>query len=64
VFNAANEQAVYAFHRGEISLPGIIDTIAHVLEHHESGEMTVEAVLEAERAARSRADQFIASRRA
>lgn len=64
VFNAANEQAVYAFHRGEIPLPSIIDTIAHALDHHESTEMTVESVLEAERGARSRADQFIASQRA
>jgi 1-deoxy-D-xylulose-5-phosphate reductoisomerase len=64
VFNAANEQAVYAFHRGEISLPTIIDTIAHALEHHQSGDMTVEAVLEAERVARDLADQYIASQRA
>jgi len=63
VFNAANEQAVHAFHRGEISLPGILDTIVHTLEDHESGEMSVEGVLEAERSARERADQFIASKR-
>lgn len=61
VFNAANEQAVHAFHRGELSLPGIIDTIAHALESHESGELSVEAVLEAETIARSQADRFIAS---
>jgi len=61
VFNAANEQAVYAFHRGDISLPTIIEVISHALEHHDSGEMSVEAVLEAERRARERADQFIAS---
>lgn len=61
VFNAANEHAVYAFHRGEISLPTIIDVITHALENHDSGEMSVEAVLEAERVARERADRFIAS---
>jgi 1-deoxy-D-xylulose-5-phosphate reductoisomerase len=63
VFNAANEQAVHAFHRGEISLPGIIDTIVHTLDDHESGEMSVEGVLEAERGAREKADAFIASKR-
>jgi len=60
-FNAANEQAVYAFHRGDISLPTIIEVISHTLEHHDSGEMSVEAVLEAERVARERADRFITS---
>ena len=62
VFNAANEQAVFAFHRGEISLPTIIEVITHALEGHESGEMSLEAVLDAERVARDQADSFIASR--
>lgn len=62
VFNAANEQAVHAFHRGEITLPGIIEVIAHALEKHDAGPMTLEGVLEAERQAREVADTFIASR--
>ena len=63
VFNAANEQAVHAFHRGDISLPGIIEVIADALDFHQPQGMTVEAVVDAERVARDRADKFIASRR-
>jgi len=60
VFNAANEQAVLAFHRGELSFPGITEVIREVLSEHEGHEMTVEAVLEAETHARERADEVIA----
>lgn len=63
VFNAANEQAVHAFHRGEISLPGIIDVISHALEIHQPQGLAVEAVLEAELVAREAADAFIATQR-
>ena len=63
VFNAANEQAVHAFHRGEIPLPGIIEVISHALDHHEPQGMSVDAVLEAERVARDVADAFIAAQR-
>jgi len=63
VFNAANEQAVHAFHRGEITLPGIIDVISHALEKHDTLPMTLEGVLEAERQAREVADTYIASAR-
>jgi len=59
-FNAANEQGVYAFHRGEITLPGIIDVISHVLDAHSPQGMTVEGVVEAERWARDCADTYIA----
>jgi len=60
VFNAANEQAVFAFHRGELSFLGIIDVIAEVLAAHQAQEMTLEAVLDAEATARRHADQVIA----
>lgn len=60
VFNAANEQAVFAFHRGEVSFVSIIDVISEVLEHHEPQGMSLDAVLEAERVAREHADRVIA----
>ena len=63
VFNAANEQAVHAFHRGDIPLPGIIEVISHALDHHQPQGMSVEAVLEAERIARDVADAFITAQR-
>ena len=56
VFNAANEQAVKAFHLGEIGFLDIIPTIERVLEQHEPGELTLETVLGAERWARRTAD--------
>ncbi|MGM1028590.1 MAG: 1-deoxy-D-xylulose-5-phosphate reductoisomerase [Actinomycetota bacterium] len=57
VFNAANEQAVRAFHLGEIGFLDILPAIEHVLERHEPGEMTLERVLQAERWARRTADE-------
>lgn len=63
VFNAANEQAVYAFHRREISLPDIVSCISEALNSHEPGAMTLDGVLEAERWAREFADGYIAKRR-
>jgi len=60
VFNAANEQAVYAFHRGELPFLGITDVIAEVVASHQPSPMSVEAVLEAERGARAHADRLIA----
>ena len=60
VFNAANEQAVLAFHAGRIGYLGILDTVRAVVDAHEaSGELTLESVLEAERWARSAADQLL-----
>jgi 1-deoxy-D-xylulose-5-phosphate reductoisomerase len=61
VFNAANEQAVYAFHRGDLSFLAITDVIAEVVGAHTPSQMSVEAVLEAERDAREHADRLIAS---
>jgi 1-deoxy-D-xylulose-5-phosphate reductoisomerase len=57
VFNAANEQAVHAFHAGEIGFLDIIPAIERVLEQHEPGELTLEGVLAAERWARRIADE-------
>ena len=56
VYNAANEEAVDAFHDGLIGFTDIVDTIAAVLaEHTESGELTLQSVLAAEKWARSAA---------
>ncbi|MFS0716040.1 1-deoxy-D-xylulose-5-phosphate reductoisomerase [Arthrobacter sp. 1P04PC] len=55
VFNAANEEAVMAFHAGRIRFPDIVDTVEAVLsEHSGSSGLTVEAVLDAEKWARAR----------
>ena len=62
VYNAANEQAVAAFHAGRLSFPGIVDTIELVVGQHEPapGPVSLESVLAAERWARERADTLIA----
>lgn len=61
VFNAANEQAVDAFHEGRLTFLGIVDTIARVVDAHEPpDELTVQTLADAERWARSTADRFIA----
>ncbi|WP_213814034.1 1-deoxy-D-xylulose-5-phosphate reductoisomerase [Glaciihabitans sp. dw_435] len=62
VFNAANEQAVLAFHAGRIGYLDILDIVERVVEAHEAGEMSLEAVLAAELTARAAADALIASR--
>jgi 1-deoxy-D-xylulose-5-phosphate reductoisomerase len=62
VFNAANEQAVHAFHDGGVSYLGIVDVIREVVERHEPQPMTLEGVLEAERWARDEADRALARR--
>lgn len=55
VFNAANEEAVRAFHRGRLRFPRIVETVGEVLEDHDgSGEPRLEDVLEAEDWARRR----------
>ncbi|MGV3016411.1 1-deoxy-D-xylulose-5-phosphate reductoisomerase [Rothia sp. 88186D007BW] len=66
VFNAANEEAVAAFHAGAIRFTDMIETTGRVLDEHasssalaESGSLTLEAVLEAERWARTRANQIL-----
>lgn len=59
VFNAANEQAVYAFHRGDLAFVDIVDVVAEVVDKHEPDEMSVEGVLAAEVWARNEADRII-----
>ncbi|MDQ0734205.1 1-deoxy-D-xylulose-5-phosphate reductoisomerase [Arthrobacter agilis] len=63
VYNAANEEAVDAFHRGAIGFPDIVDTVSAVVDDQRAqdpaggagGELTLAAVLEAERWARTNA---------
>ncbi|UYN83981.1 MAG: 1-deoxy-D-xylulose-5-phosphate reductoisomerase [Microcella sp.] len=62
VFNAANEQAVHAFHEGRIGYLDILDTVRAVVDRHEPQPMTLEGVLEAERRARLDADQLMGVR--
>lgn len=60
VYNAANEQAVDAFHEGRIGFLDILEVIELTLAKHvPDSVMTLEAVLEAESWARATADQFI-----
>ena len=60
VFNAANEQAVTAFHAGRIGFLDIVDTVARVVDAHEPGDLTLDGVLDAERWARAAADAILA----
>ena len=60
VYNAANEEAVDAFHECKIAFLDIVEIIERTVSEHspESG-MTLEALLEAEKWARSEAQRFI-----
>ena len=62
VFNAANEEAVAAFHAGRIGFLDIVDTVRAVVEAHEASadELTVDSLAEAERSARRAAQERIA----
>ncbi|MGP6171387.1 1-deoxy-D-xylulose-5-phosphate reductoisomerase [Microbacterium sp. A196] len=61
VFNAANEQAVEAFHEGRLPFLGIVDTIARVVDAHDApGTLTIESLTDAEDWARRTADGLIA----
>ncbi|MGU3408537.1 1-deoxy-D-xylulose-5-phosphate reductoisomerase [Microbacterium sp. M1A1_1b] len=60
VFNAANEQAVAAFHAGAIGFLDIVDTVERVVESHTPGESSLQGVLAAERWARDAADRALA----
>jgi 1-deoxy-D-xylulose-5-phosphate reductoisomerase len=60
-FNAANEQAVLAFHAGRIGFLDIVETVTRVVERHGGGELSLDGVLEAEREARAEADALIAA---
>ena len=63
VYNAANEQAVDAFHDKAISFPEIIEIIEEVVASHKpQQEMTFESVLAAEVWARETANRLIANR--
>ncbi|GAA4779024.1 1-deoxy-D-xylulose-5-phosphate reductoisomerase [Microbacterium gilvum] len=63
VYNAANEQAVEAFHDGRLPFTGIVDTVAAVLDRHEApAELSLEALSDAEAWARRTADALIAAR--
>lgn len=63
VFNAANEEAVLAFHRGRLRFTQIVETVARVLEVHQGvAEPRLEDVLEAEGWARRRAGELVAAR--
>jgi 1-deoxy-D-xylulose-5-phosphate reductoisomerase len=60
VFNAANEQAVAAFHAGAIGYLDIVDTVARVVDAHEpEDDLTRDSLAEAERWARGTADALI-----
>ncbi|BDZ65930.1 1-deoxy-D-xylulose-5-phosphate reductoisomerase [Agromyces mangrovi Wang et al. 2018] len=63
VFNAANEQAVAAFHAGRIGFTGIVDTVQAVVDAFEPGPgaLTVESLAAAEAEARRAADARIAA---
>ena len=62
VYNAANEQAVDAFHEGRLSFLGIVDTIARVIDAHDAPDvLTVETLAAAESWARATADRMIAA---
>ncbi|MBU4466072.1 MAG: 1-deoxy-D-xylulose-5-phosphate reductoisomerase [Actinobacteria bacterium] len=62
VFNAANEQAVDAFHEGRLSFPGILDTIDRIVDAHEPPDtLTRETLADAEAWARNAADRAIAA---
>ncbi len=61
VFNAANEQAVLAFHARRLGYLDILEVVERVVDAHEpaGGPLTLEAVLEAETEARRAADAAI-----
>ncbi len=59
VFNAANEQAVLAFHAGAIGYLQIVDTVQAVVDSHKADGFTLESVFEAERWAREAADRLL-----
>jgi 1-deoxy-D-xylulose-5-phosphate reductoisomerase len=66
VFNGANEECVAAFLGGRLRFPAIVDTIERVVAEHagsgpsQGGDLTLEAVLEADSWARTRARELTA----
>ena len=62
VFNAANEQAVDAFHAGRLSFPGILDTVQRIVDAHDAPPVLSRgALVDAEGWARAAADEAIAA---
>ena len=65
VYNAANEEAVAAFLGGQVGFLQIVDTVARVLDEHEpdaaGADLTLDGVLAAERWARRRAGELLAT---
>jgi 1-deoxy-D-xylulose-5-phosphate reductoisomerase len=62
VYNAANEEAVEAFHQGRIGFNQIVDLVERVVDAHQAeGELSLETVLQAEVWARDRANAQIAT---
>lgn len=62
VYNAANEQAVEAFHQGKIGFNQIVDVIERVVDAHvPEPQLTLDNVLAAEKWARDRADAQMAT---
>lgn len=64
VYNAANEECVAAFLAGRIGFLDIVDTVEKVLHEHEAqaGDLTLDAVLDAERWARARTQELLVRR--
>jgi 1-deoxy-D-xylulose-5-phosphate reductoisomerase len=67
IFNAANEQAVEAFHARRVGFLGILETVERVVDAHEprdfltDGALTLEGLLAAENWARDAADRLLAA---
>lgn len=63
VFNAANEEAVAAFHDGHIRFVDIVDTIQRVVDEFspESGELSIDMLTQSELWARAAALKLISS---
>jgi len=65
VYNAANEEAVAAFLGGQVGFLQIVDTVARVLDEHQpdaaGADLTLDGVLAAERWARRRAGELLAT---
>ncbi|GLY16234.1 1-deoxy-D-xylulose 5-phosphate reductoisomerase [Kineosporia sp. NBRC 101677] len=60
VYNAANEECVWAFHDGRIGFNQILEVVEAVLaDHTEAGELSIEAVLAADAWARQQARKRI-----
>ncbi|BDI22043.1 1-deoxy-D-xylulose-5-phosphate reductoisomerase [Herbiconiux sp. L3-i23] len=63
VYNAANEQAVAAFHAGRIGFLSIVEIVEAVVDAHSEpdGALSLELLLQTEAEARAAADAFIAA---